>query len=690
MGSNRFSPASRLSQYRLPHHPSQAAEAASATPKQKRAKLAEGANNLDSMRKAVEDAAAVSAGLWLSYLFAFFYVAIAAAAVTPVDLLLQNPVKLPFLNIELPLLAFFVLAPFLFIISHTYTLVHFVMLAAKVGEFHRAKQLQIPDDEAIQEALRRQLPSNVFVQFLAGANEIREGGLGRILKSISWLTLVIGPVLLLLLLQIQFLAFHNETITLMHRAAIIIDLMLLWALWPAILASRSKIQWPSLAVAKTAVAASILAVGFSWLVATFPGEPQDEVVAALKLIPVPNEDEDPKGPVGWTSIHDLVFSGSVNPLTGRRRSPFSNTLVLTGFNIYEAQKIDDPKKVEWREHSIDLHARDLNGAVFLNANLTKANLLGAKLQGATLDGATLQGASLNGAQLQGASLNRASVQGASLEDAQLQGASLVNIQLQGSSLLRARLQGASLSSAQLHGASLANAQLQGALLDDAQLQGALLAGANLKGASLNRANLQGSALEGAQLHSASLLLSLVWMAETHPSPDPQNKSTVVSNFTLQDARVAFVSIGQCANEQPGDACTFEDVKRIIESKVPQGSFRDLALTRIEKRLGSADPWKEKRIASEWLDFSRAPPESDVFERSLIEQLRATGCDPDGAPYVMRGFLKRAEVFEGRRKLATYFLSQESCPGARGLSKDEKAKLKEIRGPASPVAPAAKL
>ena len=61
---------------------------------------------------------------------------------------------------------------------------------------------------------------------------------------------------------------------------------------------------------------------------------------------------------------------------------------MTGFNIYEAQKIDDPKKVEWREHSIDLHARDLNGAVFLNANLTKANLLGAKLQGATLDGAS--------------------------------------------------------------------------------------------------------------------------------------------------------------------------------------------------------------------------------------------------------------------------------------------------------------
>jgi hypothetical protein len=54
---------------------------------------------------------------------------------THVDLLLRNPVKLPFLNIELPLLAFFGLAPLLFIIAHVYTLVHLVMLAAKVGRF---------------------------------------------------------------------------------------------------------------------------------------------------------------------------------------------------------------------------------------------------------------------------------------------------------------------------------------------------------------------------------------------------------------------------------------------------------------------------------------------------------------------------------------------------------------------------
>ena len=70
-------------------------------------KFAKEAHDLDALRKTVEDAAAVSAGFWLSYLFVLFYIGIAADAVTHKDLLLENPVKLPFLNIELPLVAFY-------------------------------------------------------------------------------------------------------------------------------------------------------------------------------------------------------------------------------------------------------------------------------------------------------------------------------------------------------------------------------------------------------------------------------------------------------------------------------------------------------------------------------------------------------------------------------------------------------
>jgi hypothetical protein len=60
--------------------------------------LAKKAHDLDAVRKSIEDAASVSGTLWFSYLFSLFYIGIAAGGVTYKDLLLENAVKLPFLN----------------------------------------------------------------------------------------------------------------------------------------------------------------------------------------------------------------------------------------------------------------------------------------------------------------------------------------------------------------------------------------------------------------------------------------------------------------------------------------------------------------------------------------------------------------------------------------------------------------
>ena len=95
------------------------------------------AADLEAIRKAVDDAASVGGALWLSYLFVLFYLAVATGTVTHADLFFENPVKLPFLNIELPLLAFFFLAPVLFIIMHAYALLHLVMLTKKAKRFHQ-------------------------------------------------------------------------------------------------------------------------------------------------------------------------------------------------------------------------------------------------------------------------------------------------------------------------------------------------------------------------------------------------------------------------------------------------------------------------------------------------------------------------------------------------------------------------
>ena len=234
------------------------------------------AKDLGALREAVVDAASVGTGFWISYLFALFYFAIAAGAVTHRDLLLESPVKLPFLNVELPLKAFFILGPLVFLIVHAYVLLHFVLLAGKIGAFHLELQAQISSDDA-RARLRRQLPSNIFVQSLAGPREVRTGIIGFLLRWIIEISLVIGPIALLILFELQFLPYHSEWITRWQRIAVVIDLVLLWILWPRI--ARGETAWLGWSDFKRVKVQALLLLLVSFLpvllvftIAIFPGE----------------------------------------------------------------------------------------------------------------------------------------------------------------------------------------------------------------------------------------------------------------------------------------------------------------------------------------------------------------------------------------------------------------------------------
>jgi hypothetical protein len=293
--------------------------------------------------RTVEDAASVSGGLWLSYLFVLFYIAVAAGAVTRADLLLESPVKLPFLGVELPLKAFFFLAPILLLITHAYTLVHFTLLAKKAGRFHDQLLAQIPGREnenaralAKREGLRGQLPSNILVQFLAGPRDVRESSFGVLLKVIAWTTLVVGPILLFLLLQIQFLPYHHSGIIWTHRITLVADLVLVWWLWRAILSGRGDFRrwrsWTRWAAPALGIVLSLDAVLLSWTVATFPGEWQEEHLPSFAIVPtkwfgpewVPaDEPFKSRIPAEWISLHEWIFDGDIDLATRRRVSLFS-------------------------------------------------------------------------------------------------------------------------------------------------------------------------------------------------------------------------------------------------------------------------------------------------------------------------------------------------------------------------------
>jgi hypothetical protein len=72
----------------------------------------------------------------------------------------------------------------------------------------------------------------------------------------------------------------------------------------------------------------------SIVVATIPGKWPETALAALDRAQWRFAD------VAVASTHDLWFAGGVNETTRRRKSLFSNTLVLPGFSLYEALKID--------------------------------------------------------------------------------------------------------------------------------------------------------------------------------------------------------------------------------------------------------------------------------------------------------------------------------------------------------------
>jgi uncharacterized protein YjbI with pentapeptide repeats len=630
--------------------------------------------------------------------------------------LLVRPVKLPFLNVELPLLAFFALAPFVVLIIHAYALMHFIMLGKKASRFHNELRRQFPDSETntqrsgaapdgahkdIRDKLRRLLPSNIFVQILAGPPELRTGVFGSMLKLIALMTLVVFPILLLLLLQIQFLPFHDVRIIDAQRAALFLDILFLWLLRPPILADLSVESFGRARVLARVLRGfgfvlagviSIVALWFSIVVATIPGEWQETALAALDR---PRWQITYKSWAGertkLVSTHDLLFAGEVDETTRRRKSPFSNTLVLPGFNIYEALKIDDLEKITWKEHLFNLRGRHLEQAVLDGADLTKVDLHGAQLQGASLYRAKLYGVEFEGAILQGMSLDMADLRGRSLDRMDLRGVSLIGTQLQGASLRETQLQGALLYQAQLQGASLDEAKLQGALLLGAQLQGASLEDAQLQSVSLKWAQLQGASFDQAAFEATNFSGAFLWRTYWGKI-EPANLGPVrfvnYKDATWKPVWEQNDPLNKYHSDPvPWDAKAYAKLRGLMNS-IPEGKMRDAALARIEildcgnpdKTLASCDP--AAKPPPEVLAWQKELARASVDDaRALATELRRLVCANDiNAFHILGGVLRNDRLAETGREAPALvdFIMSKDCPVSAALTGDDRAKLLKIK------------
>ena len=612
-------------------------------------------------------------GLWLSYIALLTYLGITVSTVTHRDLFLNNPITLPVLNVELPLIGFFLVAPLLLLINHFYLLLQLEGLAIRVHEFNAAV-IEAYDNGGLSDKAewkeRRALDSFVVVQLLGGIQHERTGRIGLCFRLIAWITLVLAPVVVLLQIQLEFLPYHLEWMTWLHRASLIFDLALLGVFWRHIL-RRGEREESWFCPNRLLVIVAVPVIFFSCFVATFPGEQIDKTEIGGNILQLSSW-ETPKGLIVW-------------PLKRR----LSRNLDLTGEILIDTSKLAQiqmrkPSSQEPWEGERTLYvsrpyaARNLIGANLHDVDLRYVDLSSARLEGASLRFARLHGASLMRARLLGANLIGVQLQGASLERTELHGAWLDGAQLQGAMLRRAQIQGASFDGAQLQAVTLDYAELQGASFVGAELQGASLAGAQLQGALFRGAQLQGASLAGANFESASLAETFLWRAYGNPHV----KNSLISGTVAKRRWLAFT----------GQIVEFTmDAYLDLKARVVQGVVDEATRKHILERLQVLDPTESD--PDETLELFARDPRFDnsmYFShfRHLKDILEQLACDIEAAPYVAEGLSLHGQIVQTgphAGALAQTLLdasgssrtAAEKCPGARGISDEAKARLRRI-------------
>ena len=683
-------------------------------------------DDLKDIKKAVDEAAALSGAVWLSYVFALFYFAIAASTVTHVDMFFDKPVRLPFLGIDLPLLAFFFVAPALILVSHAYTLTHLALLADRIKAFNRALRHLSSANEDEQ---RRRISSSIFVQLLAGPADIRGGRVGWALSSIVWTTVVLAPAAVLLLLQLQFLPYHSYLITGWHRAALFLDFILLWLLWGKARGGSGEAKRRLIPTA-VGLVLTFVVLAFSTAIATFPGEKQNDILGWAVLPEAGDAAVELK-----VSIHNWLLASPLGTRSRQRVFWFSDTLVLYGVNALESLGIQDPEKERWRDFIFHARDRNLRGAVFDWGSFPRVDFDGADLEGAyffatQLDRSSFRGAKLNhslfafakangamfdclvqtrttgcetpselqrasfiraevvgatfeGSELQGSIFQQAKLQGTTFTGSWLSGADFMGAQLQGSTFKGAWLDGANLTGAALPGASFENAQLQATDFRGAQLEGVSLEGAKLQGASFAYTQLQGANFDRATLNAADLSDALLWRTS--------GEAMIVTAIRAPDDPDRWSPLrGGKGDRIAWDDRAYQDLKSEITS-LPEGPLRNAALWRIE-RLDCANralaPCDLAAIAEgSWrrrVEAARVP--DATFEAALAEDLTNLVCPGNpNALFVLRGTgfgdrLRDAAAGPEGRMLIDYLLGKnpKACPISAQLAEPDKALLRDVK------------
>jgi len=519
--------------------------------------------HIEKLLESANSASQSVAALHIAFLAFVAYLGVIIWGTTHEDLLRISPVKLPILDVELPLTAFYSFVPWMVVLLHFNLLMQLELLSCKLWNLDR----DLPAATAGQQ-VRDRLFIFPFTHLIVGRSSVWL--IRWLLSLVVGVTVIALPLFMLLAAQIRFLPFHDEAITWSQRLAIWIDAAMLLGLWPLIASPQDRAQewwknasfhllgyWPSWIVYMISLGwnrfvrmtkrrwsnlswheiiirpilksetepkgmivlfISVPAVVLLSIIAVIPGSitVQTYYTPAQKKLQADQPGQSHPGyfedwlirhvPEAWLSVaahkYDAVFCTT---LVLAEKSEASILQVMFGPCAWFDLGLF-PRNLNLREAR--LVPKEVSLSLLTKAIDPEKSVRDAafkEFDGLNLQNRDLRFANLFGAVLPKADIRHVQLQGAVLLKAKLQGVvGWDKTQLQGAILGGTQLQGAGLIDADLQGADLRGADLEGADLSWAKLQSADLRGANLQGANLQGTKLQGADLRGANLQGANL------------------------------------------------------------------------------------------------------------------------------------------------------------------------------------------
>lgn len=444
---------------------------------------------------------------FFAYLALIAYVLTAVFSTTDKQLLLVNEgLKLPIVDITLPLVGFYVLIPVFILGLHFNLLQNLESHHFKLMELKRAWGGTVP---------RSHINPLLFDFAVLEDNSLLAGWV-RAINSL--LCLYSGPIAISVVLW-RFADFQSRWILLEHLLILWLDLYFVGQIIKAFKAnSDSKINSiqifpnkifkrlfnfltflvfsPLYASPRTGWMAIWVIVIVLFLI---------KIIISIATIVIPWHSSNPYGSLDWLNENDttgwLIPKIKIEP-TEILFTPDIKKLEADGAMVGVA---------DWKNYFLNSKAKSLHLSNrrlrFLSMEyqvLPKLIAENAQMQGANLSFSSFQQSKLNNIQLQNSNLNWTNFSNSNLEYSNLQGASISNSDFSFTKLKESRLSRANLSFSNFKSADLSNAHLEGASLSNANFQIAYLTFTKLQGADLSNANFHAARLHSASLQGANL------------------------------------------------------------------------------------------------------------------------------------------------------------------------------------------